>query len=403
MRYVELIGVPGVGKSSIARVAIATYPDVLCCAPPSEANDHNIPVCLAGISSQIAKTGARRLKRAAVMINRVMDIRFSAGEMTAIVDAGPAQQGLSLSLERPSAASLDRYFETMPAPDGIVHITADRDEVIQRNRDRVERGGKDLSHMHDALAPLATRAVGILVRRGIPTVTIDTMNPVALSAQQLKDFIKPGGAIKTLDEYREDKGLLWPIADPKAPRLSRLTVDDIPIAVAYCRARRIAVQAGGNCGVWPRRMAEMFDTVYTFEPDAQNFTALAVNTADLSNVIRFQAALGDAPDFVDLERHTINCGAHYIDGSGVIPVMRIDDLALPACDLMYLDIEGYEFKALHGAVKTITEHRPVIAVEDKGLSDKYGTPQGAIEEWLARDFGYRVAERVRKDVIMVPA
>lgn len=402
MRYVELIGVPGAGKSTVARVAINTYSDVLC-APPADDHDGAAPSCLAEIAAQISATGARRLRRAAMMIGRTMAVRSCSGEMTAIVDAGPAQQGLSLALEGPSAASLDRYFATMPAPDGVAHITADRDEIFRRNRDRVERGGKDLSHMHDALAPLAARAVGILAKRGIPTVTIDTMNQVAFSAQQLKDFVQPGAALRTLDGYREDKGLLWPIADPKAPRLSRLTVDDIAFAAAYCRERRVVVQAGGNCGVWPRRMAEMFGTVYTFEPDAQNFTALAVNTADLRNVFRFQAALGDGPDFVDLERNTINCGAHYISGPGPIPVMRIDDLALPACDLIYLDIEGYELKALNGAAQTIAAHRPVIAVEDKGLSDKFGSAQGEIEAQMAQRFGYRVAERVRKDVIMVPA
>lgn len=405
MRYIELIGVPGVGKSTIARVAIATYPNLLCVQPPSDVvTGGRRPECLIEIAAQIEKTGAQRLRRAATMIQRASALHAVISNEIALVDSGPAQQGLSLALEGPSSASLDRYFGSMPAPDGIAYLTAERSAVIERNQNRVERGGKDLSHMRDALAPIAERAVNtILAARGIPTVTINTMNPVVVSAQKLRDFAAPLATIKTLRDYREDHGYLWPAADPKAPRLSRLTVEDIAVALAYCRRRNIVVQAGGNCGVWPRRMADLFNTVYTFEPDARNFTALAVNTADCGNVIRFQAALGDGPGFVDLERHTVNCGAHYVCGAGPIPVMRVDDLALPACDLIYLDIEGYESKALNGAVQTIAKYRPVIAVEDKGLSEKFGTPQGHIEAWLARDFGYRVAERVRKDVIMVPA
>lgn len=404
MRYIELIGVPGAGKSTMARVAITTYPVVLC-APPEMTRSEKAPECMAEIAREIAGTaaGSRRLRRAAGVIQNTIALRSLAGGLTAIIDAPPAQQGLSLALERPSAASLERYFETMPPPDGVVHVTAERETVIQRNRDRARRGGRDLSDMHDVLAPLAERAMEIFASRGIPTATIDTMNPVALSAQQLKDFAVPIAALKTLAGYREDNGFLWPASDPKASRLSRASVDDIAVAVAHCRGRTVALQAGGNCGVWPRRMAETFGTVYTFEPDAQNFTALAVNTADLQNVIRFQAALGDGSGFVDLERRTVNCGAHYISGPGSIPVMRIDDLALPACDLIYLDIEGYELRALHGATRTIARHLPVIAFEDKGLSDKFGSAQGDIEAWMASKFGYRVAERARKDVIMVPA
>lgn len=403
MRYIELIGVPGAGKSTVARLAIAAHPEALC-APPDVLRDERMPDCLVEIAREIGNTSdGRRLRRAALMIRRTSAMRSLANPATAISDVGPAQQGLSLSLENPSSASIDRYFAMMPPPDGVVHITAERDIVFQRNRERVHRGGKDLSHMHDALAPLARRAMQIFQARGIATETISTMTQPALAAQQLRDFAAPLATIKTLSGYREDHGYLWPAADPKAPRLSRVTVDDIAVALNYCRDRRVVVQAGGNCGVWPRRMAEMFGVVYTFEPDAQNFTALAVNTADCANVIRFQAALGDAPGFVDLERNTVNCGAHYVSGAGPIPVMRIDDLGLSACDLIYLDIEGYELKALFGAARTILMHRPVIAFEDKGLSEKFGTSQGVIEVWLADSFSYRVAERVRKDVIMVPA
>lgn len=402
MRYIELMGVPGVGKSTMARAAVSAYPDMLC-AVPDLPGDDILPACLSEIAAEISKTGARRLRRAARMINGAISLRRHVGDRIAIVENGPAQQGLSLALEHPSSASLDRYFERIPLPDGVVHLTAEPDTVIARNRDRVQRGGKDLSHMHDALAPVADRAASIFARRSIPTVKVSTMNAVALSAQQLRDFAVPLATIKTLSSYREDHGFLWPAADPKAPRLSRLTVDDIAVALGFCRAHNVAVQAGGNCGVWPRRMAEQFGAVYTFEPDAQNFTALAVNTADCSNVIRFQAVLGDAPGFVDLERHTINCGAHYVSGAGLIPILRIDDLALSACDLIYLDIEGYELKALNGAAQTIARHRPVVAFEDKGLSEKFGTPKGEVERWMSHRFGYRVVERVRMDVVMVPA
>lgn len=35
--------------------------------------------------------------------------------------------------------------------------------------------------------------------------------------------------------------------------------------------KKVVVQAGGNMGMYPRLLADMFETVYTFEPDPMNF------------------------------------------------------------------------------------------------------------------------------------
>lgn len=82
------------------------------------------------------------------------------------------------------------------------------------------------------------------------------------------------------------------------------------------------------------------------------------------------------------------------------PVLRIDDFETDGLGLVYLDIEGFELNALMGATETIRKYRPVIALEDKGLSEKYGTPKGAVEEWLASQFDYVVLKRVHRDVIL---
>jgi hypothetical protein len=43
-------------------------------------------------------------------------------------------------------------------------------------------------------------------------------------------------------------------------------------------------------------------------------------------------------------------------------------------------------------------------MEEKGLSERYfGIRRGAAERWLIREHGYRVAKKVRKDMILVPA
>ena len=54
------------------------------------------------------------------------------------------------------------------------------------------------------------------------------------------------------------------------------------------------------------------------------------------------------------------------------PIHRIDDLNLTQCDLIHLDIEGYEYFALLGAMSTIKKYSPVIALESQNHSNNYG-------------------------------
>lgn len=204
-----------------------------------------------------------------------------------------------------------------------------------------------------------------------------------------------------LDGYRLEDGLLVPEHDHLIGRFLRQNVGHIDLAVRHCKNRNVVVQAGGNLGLWPKRMSELFGTVYTFEPDPINFLALSLNTAGLGNVIKFQAALGNQRGGINLGRAVKNCGAFYVEGKGSFPTLTIDDLGLTACDLIYLDVEGYERAALLGAWKTIADHSPVIAFEDKGLGEKYGSELGAVERFLTGSFKYRVVDKANDDIIMV--
>lgn len=43
--------------------------------------------------------------------------------------------------------------------------------------------------------------------------------------------------------------------------------------------------------------------------------------------------------------------------------VTIDSLNLDSCDVIHLDIEGYETNALRGAMKTIQKYKPLIVLE----------------------------------------
>jgi FkbM family methyltransferase len=138
----------------------------------------------------------------------------------------------------------------------------------------------------------------------------------------------------------------------------------------YVKNFDVVVQAGGNQGMYPRLLSELFKRVYTFEPDPLNFHCL-VNNCQKDNIVKFQAALGDRHAMISVLRgqgvngDMGNTGAWSVkvNEEGLIPQMMIDDLALTKCDFIWLDVEGYENPALLGAAETISKFKPVIFAE----------------------------------------
>jgi FkbM family methyltransferase len=172
----------------------------------------------------------------------------------------------------------------------------------------------------------------------------------------------------------------------------------IGMLASICQLTGVAVQAGGNWGYWPWRFTELFGTVYTFEPDAACFVALASNTGACRNIIRIQAALGADPALVDLERDTDTTGNQHIKPGGIYPTLRIDDLGLPVCDLIYLDIEGMELEALRGAEQTIARCKPIVVFEEAPkLSPE--RKAAALMEDIHR---YQRIGQIGRDLVMAP-
>lgn len=152
------------------------------------------------------------------------------------------------------------------------------------------------------------------------------------------------------------------------------------------------VQAGGNCGLYPRLLADIFDSVYTFEPDPLNFFCLA-NNCQKDNIFKFQAALGDKHAMVQVNRLSMgNVGMHKVSENPAarVPQFTIDDLDLSSFDLLMLDIEGYELNALRGGIKSIEKFKPTIVVENNNKS---------IVDLLS-PLGYRETEKSMMDTIL---
>lgn len=198
----------------------------------------------------------------------------------------------------------------------------------------------------------------------------------------------------------ERDGFYWPADDNWCHKVIHGEVPDSDIALSHCKGRDLAVQAGGNVGVWAAHLAKQFARVVTVEPDSLNYECLKRNVP--ANVEHRRAGFGAEPGSVGLVQVSGNAGAHYVGGDGAIPIVTIDSLDLPACDFLCLDIEGFEPHALRGAEQTIRKYRPVIMFEEKGLSERYyRVPRGTAEKWvLGLGIGYQLRTKIRADVVL---
>lgn len=194
----------------------------------------------------------------------------------------------------------------------------------------------------------------------------------------------------------------WPEGDDKLLIVFE-QVHDIDKWVDRVDDFAVCVQAGGACGVWPLRLAQLFGRVHTFEPLTDNYACLMVN-CDADNVTAYNKALSNVHKRVSISNDISerrNYGAGYIvDNPDGVETALIDELELDACGLICLDIEGAELDALKGAAKTIDAYKPLIVIEDKPMPQlgHFGRQVGDPGRWL-KQFGYELVDRVHWDSV----
>jgi FkbM family methyltransferase len=155
------------------------------------------------------------------------------------------------------------------------------------------------------------------------------------------------------------------------------------------------VTAGTSCGMYARLYSKMFKHVYAFEPDSLAFHCM-VNNCPFDNVIKMNVALGHRNRLVGIKHGPPNnVGMNVIANPTEhfkIPMMTVDSLALDSCDIIQLDVEGFEKNVILGAVETIKKYKPVIIAERFADEDKKA---------LMSEFGYKLMTVSSMDAIYV--
>jgi FkbM family methyltransferase len=190
----------------------------------------------------------------------------------------------------------------------------------------------------------------------------------------------------------------WPGLDTELVKVAEAELPTIEKVTEHAKQKKLCVQAGGACGVFPYFLAKQFEKVITLEPCARNFAFLDINTRHMDNLIKINAPIGDGKKIVGIERNTYNCGAQKVTKDGKMVTVAVDGMDLSAFDAFVLDVEGYEVEALRGAERSIEKYAPVVSIEVNGLDEVLGLGKDAAVKWLEQR-GYKEVERHRRDVI----
>lgn len=153
-------------------------------------------------------------------------------------------------------------------------------------------------------------------------------------------------------------------------------------ALGHVRKWRAAVDVGAHCGLWSMHLVKRFQLVHAFEPVAAHRACFEKNVPG-ERALLYGCALGAKDGGVSIRTAPTSSGDSWVEGSGDIPMKRLDEYDLADVDFIKLDCEGYELLALQGAEETLKRCRPCVIVEQKpGRAQKFGLPETGAVDYL---------------------
>ena len=146
------------------------------------------------------------------------------------------------------------------------------------------------------------------------------------------------------------------------------------IALQHVKQHRTVIDIGGHIGISVACWSPLFEKVIAFEPMVDHYECLLKNTADLANVEAYNCAIGnESKTLRGAYKSGKNSGSFQLidDDKQVkrdtkvyeIPTRTLDEFDFDHVDLIKVDVEGWEFEVLQGAVETIKQNRPTLMIE----------------------------------------
>jgi len=185
----------------------------------------------------------------------------------------------------------------------------------------------------------------------------------------------------------------------------------------------VCLDIGANLGYHTIQFGKLSKKVYAFEPQPMIHNQLCANILfnNLDNIVTpYRLGLGEeekTAQMWDIENENFGEGIYNWGGRGIehsdsayksedvreedqIQVVSLDSLNIPQCDLIKIDIQGYEYYAIQGAIKTLTKNKPVVLIENNPLRSDLDKKVLALFSNLGYE-GYRYHYDSGEDCILI--
>jgi FkbM family methyltransferase len=192
-------------------------------------------------------------------------------------------------------------------------------------------------------------------------------------------------------------------------------LSDIGKIIGSAKNVRICIDGGAHHGETALLFSDAFPeaTIYSFEPEQNNFLSLTQTISSCKRIIPVNKALGETTAF---ETFIVNQGSQtgsllvasqgsekYVDDPRVMrPVSKervstvalqdwVKENAIDSIDLLKLDLQGYELKALEGAKSLLSSKRILFVYLEVNFVPAYEgqATLTALYDYCT-NFGYRL-------------
>lgn len=165
-----------------------------------------------------------------------------------------------------------------------------------------------------------------------------------------------------------------------------------------------AIDIGANIGLWSRVLARRFKFVSAFEPNPETEEAFWANVhhpdENHGQVVYHRCALGAHDGLVRLNNTLRSTAFTRVqeDGALLAKMHRLDTFVdrFGKVDFIKIDVEGFEYEVVRGAVETINRNKPVIIIEQ--TAEMNGGRFAAMR--LLQKWGARTVVEIGGDYIM---
>jgi len=166
------------------------------------------------------------------------------------------------------------------------------------------------------------------------------------------------------------------------------------------KEKREVIDIGAHIGFHSLYFSELFKSVYSFEASVVNYECLLCNTKIKKNINCYNFAIGETFSYCNINipwdfpiKENINSGMGYISNGNEIEIRPLDSFKFNNISFIKIDVEGYEYFVLKGAIETLKNNKLLLMFESNGNERRYNKTYSDIDQFLI-SIGYKCITKI---------